>query len=65
VHGSAPHAPTFRLFDRTYGPEPIACDFVFVSDALLPQVRDLAIDLQTQASDHQPVRLVLGGDGSA
>jgi endonuclease/exonuclease/phosphatase family metal-dependent hydrolase len=61
VHGTSPHAPTFCLFDRTYGPEPIACDFVFVSDALLPQVRDVSVDLQTQASDHQPVRLVLDG----
>ncbi|MFZ4625730.1 MAG: hypothetical protein ACOYNF_16025 [Rhodoferax sp.] len=23
VHAQAPHAPTFRLFDRSYGPEPI------------------------------------------
>jgi endonuclease/exonuclease/phosphatase family metal-dependent hydrolase len=54
-HGGAAHAPTFRLFDRRYGPEPVACDFVFVSEALAPLVRRIDVDLQTQASDHQPV----------
>jgi endonuclease/exonuclease/phosphatase family metal-dependent hydrolase len=54
-HGAAPHAPTFRLFDRTYGPEPVACDFVFVSESLAPRVRRIDIDGVTQASDHQPV----------
>ena len=34
LHGGALHAPTFRLHDRRYGPVPIACDFVFVSDGL-------------------------------
>ncbi|AMM23122.1 endonuclease/exonuclease/phosphatase family protein [Variovorax sp. PAMC 28711] len=56
----APHAPTFRLFDRTYGPEPVACDFAFVSDGLAPRVERVDVDLATQASDHQPVLLVLG-----
>ena len=55
LHGEAPHAPTFRLFDRRYGPDPVACDFVFVSDALAPRVKHLAIDSDTQVSDHQPV----------
>ena len=59
VHGTAPHAPTFRLFDRTYGPDPVACDFVFVSDALAPRVRRIEVDAQTQASDHQPVLILL------
>ena len=59
VHGDVPHAPTFRLFDRTYGPEPMACDFVFVSDALAPCVRRIEVDLATRASDHQPVLVEL------
>ena len=59
AHGAAPHAPTFRLFDRTYGPEPVACDFVFVSDALAPRVRRVDVDLQTRSSDHQPLLLEL------
>ena len=60
LHGAAPHAPTFRLFDRRYGPEPIACDFVFVSDDLAPRVRRVEVDGRSRASDHQPVLLELG-----
>jgi endonuclease/exonuclease/phosphatase family metal-dependent hydrolase len=59
VHGQAPHDPTFRLFDRRYGPEPIACDFVFVSDDLLPRVKRVEVNLRTRASDHQPVLIEL------
>jgi endonuclease/exonuclease/phosphatase family metal-dependent hydrolase len=60
LHPGQAHAPTFRLFDRRYGPEPIACDFFFVSDDLAPRVRTLAVDEKTQLSDHQPVVLELG-----
>jgi endonuclease/exonuclease/phosphatase family metal-dependent hydrolase len=59
MHGTAPHAPTFRLFDRTYGPDPIACDFVFVSDGLVDRVGRIAVDATTQDSDHQPVLVEL------
>ncbi|SCK58887.1 Metal-dependent hydrolase, endonuclease/exonuclease/phosphatase family [Variovorax sp. HW608] len=59
AHPGRPHDPTFRLFDRTYGPVPMACDFVFVSDSLAPHVRRIEVDLQTQASDHQPVFIEL------
>lgn len=61
VHGSArPHAPTFRLFDRRYGPDPVACDFVFMSDGLVPRLRRIEVDGATQVSDHQPVLVELG-----
>ncbi|MCC7463506.1 MAG: endonuclease, partial [Gammaproteobacteria bacterium] len=60
VHGSAPHAPTFRVFDRTYGPDPLACDFVFVSASLASRVLRIEVDGQTRASDHQPVCIELG-----
>jgi endonuclease/exonuclease/phosphatase family metal-dependent hydrolase len=59
VHGARPHSPTFRLVDRTHGPEPIACDFVFVSDSLRDRVGGIDVDLQTRDSDHQPVVLHL------
>jgi len=55
-----PHDPTFRLFDKKYGPRPTACDFVFVSDTLAPRVQCIEVDLQTRASDHQPVLVELG-----
>lgn len=60
LNGPAPHPATFRIFDRRYGPDPVACDFVFVSDGLKDKVRRIAVDGATQASDHQPVLLELG-----
>lgn len=60
LHGHAPQPPTFRLYDRRYGPEPVACDFAFVSDALKPRMRAMAVDAATTASDHQPVMLDIG-----
>lgn len=60
LHGSQPQPPTFHVHDRTYGPDPIACDFVFVSDGLKDKVRRMEIDGQTRASDHQPVLVELG-----
>lgn len=59
LHGSTPHAPTFCCYDHTYGPAPIACDFVFASASLLPRLRRIAVDGATQASDHQPVLIEL------
>ena len=59
ANGVAPHAPTFRLFDRRYGPVPIACDFVFVSEDLQDRVRRVQVHADTRASDHQPVLLEL------
>jgi endonuclease/exonuclease/phosphatase family metal-dependent hydrolase len=59
AHPDRPHDPTFRLFDHTYGPTPVACDFVFVSDGLAPGVRRVEVDLHTRASDHQPVFIEL------
>jgi endonuclease/exonuclease/phosphatase family metal-dependent hydrolase len=55
LHGAAPHPATFRIHDRRYGSDPVACDFVFVSDPLQQRVRRLEVDAATQASDHQPV----------
>lgn len=54
-----PHAPTFRLHDRRYGPVPITCDFMFVSTALAHHVKRMEVDMETRASDHQPVLLEL------
>ena len=59
MHGDAPHAPTFRLFDKRYGPVPICCDFVFVTDDLVPRLRAVRYDVETQVSDHQPVVVTL------
>jgi endonuclease/exonuclease/phosphatase family metal-dependent hydrolase len=58
THPSESHPPSFCLFDQTYG-QPHCCDFVFVTEDLLPRVRRLDYDVRTQVSDHQPVLLDL------
>lgn len=60
LHPGALRPHTFKVFDRQFGPEPVVCDFVWVSDSLRSQVRSLEVDEKTQASDHQPVRAVIG-----
>jgi len=59
LHPGATYPSTFRLFDRTYGPEPVGCDFFFVSDSLAYRIKGFAVNQVTQASDHQPVLLEL------
>lgn len=59
LHPGEPYPATFRIFDRTYGPEPVGCDFFFVSPSLGKRVKSLMVDQQTQASDHQPVVITL------
>lgn len=59
AHPGQPHAPTFQLYDRCYRPAPITVDYVFVSEGLRKYVRRVEVDLQTKASDHQPMLIVL------
>ena len=63
AQGERPQDPTFRVFDRRYGPEPIACDFIFVSEDLATRVKRVEVNGQSQASDHQPVLIELGEMG--
>jgi endonuclease/exonuclease/phosphatase family metal-dependent hydrolase len=39
---------------------PYCCDFIFVTDDLLPHLRGMRVNQDTDASDHQPVVLELG-----
>lgn len=57
LHPDKPYPATFRLFDRTYGPEPVGCDFFFVSESLKNRIKKFTVNQMTQASDHQPVLL--------
>ena len=59
MHPGAPHAPTLGVFDREQWPEPLACDFVFVTGDLARRVREVRVNSDTDASDHQPVLLCL------
>jgi endonuclease/exonuclease/phosphatase family metal-dependent hydrolase len=59
LDSSKSYPATFRIFDRTYGPEPVGCDFFFVSPSIAKRVQSISVDQQTQVSDHQPVLLEL------
>lgn len=54
------HPPTFRLFDDTFGPTPVAVDFCFVSRSLSPRLAEIDVDTTTRVSDHQPVAVSFG-----
>lgn len=55
-----PHPGTVGVHDRRQWPEGARCfDFFFVSSDLAGAVRRMAVDAETQASDHQPVLLEL------
>ena len=59
LHAHEAHPPTFRLYDDTYGPDAVSCDFCFVSDTLAPRAKHIKVDTSTQVSDHQPVMIEL------
>jgi len=57
---SEAHAPTLGIHDKVQWPGPaIACDFIFVTEDIADRVEDIAVNQTTDASDHQPVLLVL------
>lgn len=55
AHPGVAHPPTFCIYDRARANAPYCCDFVFVTEDLIPRLKSVRIDLDTQASDHQPV----------
>lgn len=60
LHGAAPHAPTCGVHDHVQWKQGAhARDFFFVSEALRPRLRALAVDTRTDASDHRPLLLTL------
>jgi len=59
-HPGKPHAPTLGVHDKEQWPgPPFACDFIFVTEDLAHRVEDVVVNGATDASDHQPVLLVL------
>jgi len=59
-HPGEPHAPTLGVYDKVQWPgAPFACDFIFVTEDLAHRVEDVCVNGSTDASDHQPVLLVL------
>jgi endonuclease/exonuclease/phosphatase family metal-dependent hydrolase len=61
AHPGVPHPPTMCIYQKVNPDDPLLhCDFIFVSPDLKARIRDVAVDVDTQVSDHQPVVLTLG-----
>ena len=58
LRAGEPHPPSFCLYDQSHG-EPHCCDFVFVTEDLVPRLRRIEYDVETKVSDHQPVLIEL------
>lgn len=54
VRGQAPHPPTAFIVDQTYGP-PGCLDYVLATPDLAACARSIRCDVDTRASDHQPI----------
>lgn len=59
AHPGRAHDHTIGVHDRVQWPSSYACDFVFVTEDLASRVADVRVNLDTDASDHQPVVLQL------
>ena len=55
LHAREPHPHTFRVHERKDDQAPYCCDFVFVTEDLVPRLRSITVDGDNRASDHQPV----------
>jgi endonuclease/exonuclease/phosphatase family metal-dependent hydrolase len=58
LHGDVPHPPSFCIVDQSFA-GPHCCDFVFVSEDIVPRIAGIEYFTETRASDHQPVLLTL------
>jgi endonuclease/exonuclease/phosphatase family metal-dependent hydrolase len=57
------HAPTCGVFDQEQWPQGAHCrDFMFVTEELTGRIESMAVDTTTNASDHQPLVMVLSED---
>lgn len=60
VHGEKPHDPTCGIFDHVQWEEGSHCrDFFFASADMAARVSDMGVQLETAASDHQPIKIVV------
>lgn len=55
AHPGIAHVPSAGVHEDSWAKPPYCCDFIFVTADLATGVREVKIDAQTQASDHQPV----------
>jgi endonuclease/exonuclease/phosphatase family metal-dependent hydrolase len=60
LHPGEPHPHSFRVHEHEDDEGPYCCDYVFVTEDLVPRLRSIAVDGDNRASDHQPVIVELG-----
>jgi endonuclease/exonuclease/phosphatase family metal-dependent hydrolase len=57
LYPGVPHPNTVGVHDKSW---PLyCCDFVFATEDLVPRIRSMAVNGETDASDHQPMRIEL------
>ncbi|CAM5769484.1 endonuclease/exonuclease/phosphatase family protein [Bosea minatitlanensis] len=54
LKGTEPHPPSAFICDQTYGP-PGCLDYVLATLDLAARARSITYDIETRASDHQPI----------
>ncbi len=60
ANGDRPHDPTCGIHDHNQWPAGAHCrDFFFVSDEIASRTREVRVDIERNASDHQPLMLRL------
>lgn len=59
VHPEEAHPATCGVYELIHWPAPNCRDFMFITPDVAERARRLDIDAKTDASDHQPLRLVL------
>ena len=55
AHPELAHPATFKIYEKDPDEAEQHCDFIFVSADLVPRLKSIRVDQETQASDHQPV----------
>jgi endonuclease/exonuclease/phosphatase family metal-dependent hydrolase len=61
LHGDEPHPPSAFIVDQTYGP-PGCLDFVLATPDLAERASAIVYDVETRASDHQPILVAFATD---
>jgi len=60
LYGDKPHDPTCGIFDHEQWKEGPHCrDYFFASPEMTTRVTDMAVQMDTAASDHQPIKLTI------
>jgi len=60
LYSDRPHDPTCGIFDQQQWPQGAHCrDFYFITSDLTSRLAALNVDQKTEASDHQPMVLIL------